>query len=75
MNIMEKNFKRISKEDVLEVLRSVLQSPNEYANDPVLNKIAGALLPKPSLEGAEISLNKKEFLSMYSAANSLNPAP
>src|SRR5215204_4118667 len=59
MNIMEKNFKRISKEDALEVLRAVLQSPNEYANDPVLSKIAEALLPKPSLEGAEISLNKE----------------
>jgi tRNA-splicing ligase RtcB len=59
MNIMEKNFKRISKEDALEVLRAVLQSPNEYANDPVLSKISEALLPKPSFEGTEISLNKE----------------
>ena len=58
MNIMEKNFKRVSKEDALEVLRAILQSPNEYANDPVLSKIAEALLPKPSVEGVEISLNK-----------------
>lgn len=46
MNIMEKNFKRLSLDDALEVLRSVLQSPNEYAKDPVLGKIAEALLPK-----------------------------
>lgn len=59
MNVMEKSFKRLAKEDALEVLRAILQSPNEYANDPVLSKIAGALLPKPSLEGAEISLNKE----------------
>ena len=59
MNIMEKNFKHLSNEDALEVLRSVLQSPNEYANDPVLSKIAEALLPKPALEGTEISLNKE----------------
>lgn len=59
MNTMEKSFKRLSNEDALEVLRSVLQSPNEYANDPVLNKIAEALLPKASLEGAEISLNNE----------------
>ena len=59
MNTMEKNFKRISKEDALEVLRAVLQSPNEYASDPVLSKISEALLPKPSLEGTEISLNKE----------------
>lgn len=57
MNIMEKGFKRLSKEEALEVLRAILQSPNEYANDPVLNKIAEALLPKPSPEGAEIPLN------------------
>ena len=59
MNIMEKSFKRLSREDALEVLRAVLQSPNEYANDPVLSKIAEALLPKPSVEGAEVSLNKE----------------
>lgn len=59
MNIMEKNFKHLAHEDALEVLRAILQSPNEYANDPVLNKIAGALLPKPSeTDGAEVSLNQ-----------------
>src|SRR6478672_7262044 len=57
MNIMEKNFKHLSEADALEVLRSILQSPNEYANDPVLGKIAEALLPKPQIESAEISLN------------------
>src|SRR6476661_8795458 len=57
MNIMEKNFKHLSEADALEVLRSILQSPNEYANDPVLGKIAEALLPKPQIEGVEISLN------------------
>ncbi|MGZ5134721.1 MAG: RtcB family protein [Flavitalea sp.] len=59
INIMEKNFKRLSKEDALVVLRAILQSPNEYANDQVLNKIAEALLPKPSLVGMDISLNKE----------------
>ena len=60
MNTMERNFKHIAHEDALEVLRAILQSPNEYANDPVLNKIAQALLPKPSVEGDEIPLNKEE---------------
>ena len=59
MNIMEKNFKRLSREEVLTVLRAVLQSPNEYANDPVLKKITEALLPKPSLRGADIILNNE----------------
>ena len=58
MNVMEKNFKHLSHEDALEVLGAILQSPNEYANDPVLSKIAEFLLPKPQVEGAEISLNK-----------------
>ena len=57
MNIMEKSFKHLSESDALEVLRSILQSPNEYANDPVLGKIAECLLPKPQVEGLEISLN------------------
>jgi tRNA-splicing ligase RtcB (3'-phosphate/5'-hydroxy nucleic acid ligase) len=59
MNTMEKGFKHLAKEDALEVLRAILQSPNEYANDPVLNKIAHALLPKPSIEGTDIPLNKE----------------
>src|SRR5689334_8589153 len=59
MNVMEKSFKHVAHEDAMEVLRAILQSPNEYANDPVLSKIAAALLPKPSdTEGAEISLNQ-----------------
>lgn len=57
MNIMEKNFKHLAHADAMEVLGAILQSPNEYANDPVLGRIAAALLPKPVTEGAEISLN------------------
>ena len=45
MNIMEKNFKHLSHADAMEVLRAILESPNEYANDPVLSKIAEMLLP------------------------------
>ncbi|MET0393065.1 MAG: RtcB family protein [Chitinophagaceae bacterium] len=60
MHVMEKNFKHLPHEEAMEVLRAVLQSPNEYANDPVLGKIAEALLPKPAeTEGAEISLNQE----------------
>src|ERR1051325_1869956 len=58
MNIMEKNFKHLSHADALEILSSVLQSPNQYAHDGVLGKIAEALLPKPKPEGSEISLNQ-----------------
>ena len=59
MNIMERNFKHLSKPDALEILGSILQSPNQYAQDGVLGKIAETLLPKPKPEGSEISLNTK----------------
>ncbi len=57
MNIMEKHYKHLMREDALEILASVLQSPNEYASDRILGKIAEALLPKPKAEGDEIGLN------------------
>ncbi len=59
MNIMEKNYRHLSKEDALEVLRSILQSPNQYAHDGVLDKIAEALLPKPKVGGDELPLAEK----------------
>ena len=62
MNIMEKNFKHLSQADALEILSSILQSPNQYAQDGVLGKIAEALLPKPKPEGAEIPLNPNGIL-------------
>src|SRR5688572_16421012 len=58
MNIMEKNFKHLSQEDALEILRSILQSPNQYAHEGPLDKIAEALLPKPKTGGEEIPLNQ-----------------
>ncbi len=56
MNVMEQHFKHLSKEDALEILRSIIQSPNQYAHDGILGKIAAALLPKPSGPGDEIRL-------------------
>lgn len=59
MNTMEKNFKRLSKEDALEILSAVLQSPNQYATDAVFGKIADALIPKAKTSADEIPLNDK----------------
>ena len=59
MNIMERNFKHLPQADALETLSSILQSPNQYANDTVLGKIAEALLPKPKEGGSEIFLNSQ----------------
>src|SRR6186713_754804 len=58
MNVMEKNFKHHSKEKAFEILKEVLQSPHDYANDEVLGVIAKQLLPKPEAEGQNISLNQ-----------------
>ncbi|HVG13300.1 MAG TPA: RtcB family protein [Chitinophagaceae bacterium] len=59
MNTMEQNYKRLSKRDALEILGSVLQSPNQYAEDLVLGKIAEALIPKPKTAGDEIPLKEQ----------------
>ncbi len=58
MNIMEKNFRHLSKTDALEILSSVLQSPNQYAEDGMLGKIAEALIPKPKQGGDTIELRQ-----------------
>lgn len=58
MNVMEKNFKHHSKEQAFEILKEVLQSPHDYVSDEVLGLIAKQLLPKPEVEGQNISLNQ-----------------
>src|SRR5206468_288700 len=59
MNIMETRYKHLATEEALEILSSVLQSPNQYAHDGSLGKIAEALLPKPRKEGEMIHLNQE----------------
>jgi tRNA-splicing ligase RtcB len=56
MNVMEKNFKHHSKEKAFEILKEILQSPQDYASDEVLGLIAKQLLPKPEIMGVDISL-------------------
>jgi tRNA-splicing ligase RtcB (3'-phosphate/5'-hydroxy nucleic acid ligase) len=57
MNVMQKNYKHHTREEVMEILKRVLASPVEYKDDAVLGLIAEQLIPKPSTEGAEVSLN------------------
>ncbi len=57
MNIMEKNFKHVKKEDAMTILKAVLASPIEFTNDAVLAMIADQLLPKPDREGESIIMN------------------
>jgi tRNA-splicing ligase RtcB len=58
MNIMEKNYKFEKEEDVMNLLKAILASPVEYADDAVLGLIAQQLIPKPRNEGAGIALNE-----------------
>ena len=46
MNVMEKNYKHHSSEQVFDILKKILASPIEYTNHKVLGNIAKALLPK-----------------------------
>jgi tRNA-splicing ligase RtcB len=57
MNAIEKDFRHLSRADALELLASILQSPNQYADDIKLGKIAVALLPKARSSTDEIPLN------------------
>jgi tRNA-splicing ligase RtcB (3'-phosphate/5'-hydroxy nucleic acid ligase) len=57
MNIMHKHFKHYTTDTALNVLKAVLDSPSTYLDDPILGPIAEKLMPKPSTEGSEISLN------------------
>jgi tRNA-splicing ligase RtcB len=61
MNVMQKNYKHHTKEEVMELLKAVLASPANYLDDAVLALIAKQLMPEVSptggdLEGA-LSLN------------------
>ncbi len=58
MNVMAKNYKHHKKEDAMEILKKVLAAPVEYMDDAVLALIAEQLIPKETVEGAEISLNQ-----------------
>jgi tRNA-splicing ligase RtcB len=62
MNTIEKHYKFESEEKVMDVLKAVLASPIEYANDAILGLIAEKLMPAktPPLEGSgeAVSLNQ-----------------
>ncbi len=57
MNVMERHYKHHSAEQAIDILKEVLATPAEYAEDAILAPVAQQLLPKPVPEGAEISLN------------------
>lgn len=60
MNVMEKHFKHLPHAEAIEILKSILQSPNQYADDAVLGNITKALVPKVDPASGEfININEK----------------
>ncbi|HYE56035.1 MAG TPA: RtcB family protein [Chitinophagaceae bacterium] len=57
MNIMEKAYKHSTTTEALEVLKNVVAAPADHLHDPVLGKIAEALMPKPAKDADIIPLN------------------
>jgi tRNA-splicing ligase RtcB len=57
MQIMEKNYKYAEKEEVMNILKNVLNAPIEYMGDAVLALIAEQLMPKENKDGASIRMN------------------
>jgi len=49
MQVAERNFKHTSLEDLLQLLKKVLDSPAEYLEDDKLGKIAEHLVEKPKV--------------------------
>lgn len=59
MQVMEKNYRHEGKEKALTLLAQVLENPAAFAENEVLCTIAEQLLPKPPVDGMEVSLNKE----------------
>src|SRR5688572_23647349 len=57
MNVMQKNYKHHTKEEVMELLKAVLASPANYLDDAVLALIAKQLMPEEKEGEGELSLN------------------
>lgn len=58
MNIMQREFKYSTQEEVMDILQKILKAPVEYENDAVLGLIAQQLIPKEETAGEVIALNK-----------------
>ena len=58
MNVMQKNYKHHTKEEVMELLKAVLASPANYLDDAVLALIAKQLMPEEKESEGELSSRK-----------------
>ena len=58
MTVMEKHYKHHTKEEAFEILKAILNAPENYLNNGVLKAIAEKLIPEPETDGINISLNQ-----------------
>lgn len=58
MHVMEKQYKHHSKEAAFDVLKAILNAPENYLEDEILKPIAEKLMPEPETEGVNVSLNQ-----------------
>jgi len=57
MHTMCTKFKHHTEEEALGILKQILNAPENYLDDEILNPIAEKLMPEPEAEGMNISLN------------------
>ncbi len=58
VNMMLKHYKRSSLDEVMKILKAILDEPEAYLEDKVLGRIADALIPKES-ENNEVAINEQ----------------
>lgn len=56
MDIIQKHFKRISREEALDLLTQVLHNPGEFSEHPHWKKVVSKLQPEKQAENPTISL-------------------
>lgn len=59
MTVMEKHYKHHSKEEAFDILKAILNAPENYLDDEILKPIAEKLVPQPDAEGVNVSLNQQ----------------
>lgn len=58
MHTMCTKFKHHTEAEALEILKQILNAPENYLDDEILKPIAEKLIPEPEAEGQSISLNQ-----------------
>lgn len=58
MRVMEKHYKHQTKEAAFDILKAILNAPENYLGDEILKPIAEKLVPEPEPDGVSISLNQ-----------------